>query len=78
MSTPTLELRNLEVAYTVRGIDREVLRNISLSIEPGEAYGLSRRIWLRKINCRIMPQCVISRATARSQVAQFCLRVATW
>jgi len=40
MSTPTLELRNLEVAYTVRGIDREVLRSISLSIEPGEAYGL--------------------------------------
>ena len=40
MSTPTLELRNLEVSYTVRGIDREVLRNISLSIQPGEAYGL--------------------------------------
>jgi len=39
-NTPTLELRNLEVAYTVRGIDREVLRDISLSIAPGEAYGL--------------------------------------
>ena len=34
-NTPTLELRNLEVAYTVRGIDREVLRDISLSIAPG-------------------------------------------
>jgi len=38
--TPTLELRNLEVAYTVRGIDRQVLRDVSLSIAPGEAYGL--------------------------------------
>lgn len=41
MSTqPTLELRDLRVAYRVRGIDREVLRGISLSIQPGEAYGL--------------------------------------
>ena len=38
--TPTLELRNLEVAYTVRGLDRQVLRDVSLSIAPGEAYGL--------------------------------------
>ncbi|MFM8836874.1 MAG: ABC transporter ATP-binding protein, partial [Actinomycetota bacterium] len=37
---PTLELRNLEVAYTVRGIDRQVLRDVSFSIAPGEAYGL--------------------------------------
>ena len=37
---PALELRDLEVAYTVRGIDREVLRSVSLSIAPGEAYGL--------------------------------------
>ena len=37
---PTLELRSLEVAYTVRGIDREVLRDVSFSIAPGEAYGL--------------------------------------
>ncbi len=41
MSTqPALELRDLRVAYRVRGIDREVLRGISLSIQPGEAYGL--------------------------------------
>ena len=38
--TPTLEFRDLEVSYTVRGIDREVLRNVSFSIAPGEAYGL--------------------------------------
>ena len=39
-STPPLEFRDLEVAYTVRGIDREVLRKVSFSIAPGEAYGL--------------------------------------
>lgn len=39
-ATPTLELRNLEVVYTVRGIDRQVLRDVSFSIAPGEAYGL--------------------------------------
>ena len=38
--TPALEFRDLEVAYTVRGIDREVLRKVSFSIAPGEAYGL--------------------------------------
>jgi len=36
----TLELRDLQVAYRVRGLDREVLRGVSLSIAPGEAYGL--------------------------------------
>lgn len=39
-ATPVLELRNLEVAYTVRGIDRQVLRDVSLTIAPGESYGL--------------------------------------
>lgn len=40
MSTPTLEFRDLTVAYRVRGVEREVLRGVSLSIAPGEAYGL--------------------------------------
>ena len=41
MSTaPSLELRDLRVQYTVRGIEKDVLRGISFSIAPGEAYGL--------------------------------------
>lgn len=39
-TTPTLELVNLDVVYTVRGIDRQVLRDVSFAIAPGEAYGL--------------------------------------
>jgi peptide/nickel transport system ATP-binding protein len=39
-STPALELRDLEVAYRVRGIDRPVLRGISLEVAGGESYGL--------------------------------------
>lgn len=39
-TTPTLELVNLDVVYTVRGIDRQVLRDVSFAIAPGESYGL--------------------------------------
>jgi peptide/nickel transport system ATP-binding protein len=35
-----LAVENLEVVYTVRGIDREVLRGVSFTIAPGEAYGI--------------------------------------
>ncbi len=38
--TPALELRDLEVQYRVRGVWRQVLRSVSLSIAEGEAYGL--------------------------------------
>ena len=37
---PALELDDLHVAYRVRGIDRPVLRGVSLRVEHGEAYGL--------------------------------------
>ena len=37
---PTLEFDNLQVAYTVRGLDRPVLREVSFTVAPGEAYGL--------------------------------------
>jgi peptide/nickel transport system ATP-binding protein len=39
-TTAALALDDLEVVYTVRGIDRAVLRGVSFSIAPGEAYGL--------------------------------------
>jgi peptide/nickel transport system ATP-binding protein len=35
-----LELSDLEVVYRVRGIDRPVIRGLSLSVEPGQSYGL--------------------------------------
>ncbi len=35
-----LSVTDLEVVYDVRGIPREVLRGVSFSIAPGEAYGL--------------------------------------
>jgi peptide/nickel transport system ATP-binding protein len=37
---PALEVSELDVVYSVRGIDREVLRGISFSIPPGGSYGL--------------------------------------
>ncbi|MCI0634398.1 MAG: ABC transporter ATP-binding protein [Actinobacteria bacterium] len=43
MTDPTpaaLELRHLDVVYTVRGRDRQVLRGVSLEIGRGESYGL--------------------------------------
>ena len=35
-----LAVEDLEVAYTVRGIDRAVLRGVSFSVAPGETFGL--------------------------------------
>ncbi len=35
-----LAVEDLEVAYTVRGIDRAVLRGVTFHVAPGEAYGL--------------------------------------
>ncbi len=37
---PALELRDLCVDYRSRGLSQRVLRNVSLSIAPGESYGL--------------------------------------
>jgi peptide/nickel transport system ATP-binding protein len=37
---PALELRNLDVVYRVRGRDRAVLHDVSLTIERGHSYGL--------------------------------------
>jgi peptide/nickel transport system ATP-binding protein len=35
-----LELEELDVVYRVRGVDRQVLRGVTLAVGPGEAYGL--------------------------------------
>ena len=40
MSELALELDELDVVYRVRGIDRQVLRGVSLSVRPGETVGL--------------------------------------
>ena len=37
---PAIQLEDLEVVYRVRGIDRPVLRGLSLTVEQGESYGL--------------------------------------
>jgi peptide/nickel transport system ATP-binding protein len=39
-SAPALEIRDLDVSYSVRGRDRQVLRDVSFSIRRGESYGL--------------------------------------
>lgn len=39
-TAPTLELNSVSAMYRVRGIDRLVLRSVSLSIGQGESYGL--------------------------------------
>jgi peptide/nickel transport system ATP-binding protein len=39
-STPALEVSDLDLVYRVRGIDRPVLRGVSLSIGRGRSYGL--------------------------------------
>lgn len=37
---PALALKDLQIAYRVRGKDRAVVRGVSLTIPRGEAYGL--------------------------------------
>jgi peptide/nickel transport system ATP-binding protein len=37
---PAIQLEDLEVVYRVRGVDRPVLRGLSITIEQGESYGL--------------------------------------
>jgi peptide/nickel transport system ATP-binding protein len=40
MNAPALQLQDLEVVYRVRGVDRPVLRGLSLTVEKGGSYGL--------------------------------------
>jgi peptide/nickel transport system ATP-binding protein len=40
MNDPAIQLEDLEVVYRVRGVDRSVLRGVSLTIGRGDSYGL--------------------------------------
>lgn len=40
VAAPALALRDLELVYRVRGLDREVVRGISLTVDQGSSYGL--------------------------------------
>jgi peptide/nickel transport system ATP-binding protein len=40
MNDPAIQLEDLEVVYRVRGVDRNVLRGVSLTIGRGDSYGL--------------------------------------
>ena len=35
-----LDIRDLDVCYRVRGVDRQVLRSVSLTVGAGQSYGL--------------------------------------
>ena len=39
-SRPTLDVQDLHVAYTVRGVPRPVLRGVSFTVQAGEVFGL--------------------------------------
>ena len=39
-AAPALELRELDVAYRIRGRDRQVLRGVTFTVAPAESYGL--------------------------------------
>ena len=39
-SAAALEVGELDVAYRVRGVNRQVLRSLSFTIAAGESYGL--------------------------------------
>ena len=39
-AVPALAIEGLDIAYTVRGADRAIIRGLTLAIAPGEAYGL--------------------------------------
>nr|MBA3376535.1 ATP-binding cassette domain-containing protein [Actinomycetota bacterium] len=40
ISAPALEFEQLDVAFRVRGKDRQVLRGVNLTVARGESYGL--------------------------------------
>ena len=48
-TTAALELRDLDVAYRVRGVDRQVLRGVSLRVERRERRP-RRRVRLRQVD----------------------------
>ena len=70
-----LAVEDLEVAYTVRGIDRAVLRGVSFSVAPGETFGLVGESGCGKSTTayaalRYLPRVVSALAHSPGQVLQ--------
>ncbi len=40
VTTAALAVEDLQLAYEVRGVPREVLRGVTFQVRPGEAFGL--------------------------------------
>ena len=48
--TAALEVEDLEVAYVVRGVPREVLRGVSFEVAPGRGVRARRRVRVRQVD----------------------------
>jgi peptide/nickel transport system ATP-binding protein len=61
MNEPAIQLEDLEVVYRVRGVDRNVLRGVSLRIGAGESYGLVGESGCGKTTAAFAIMCALPR-----------------
>jgi peptide/nickel transport system ATP-binding protein len=61
MNEPAIQLEDLEVVYRVRGVDRNVLRGVSLTIGAGESYGLVGESGCGKTTAAFAIMCALPR-----------------